>query len=49
MQILLAAAAGGAELADLAGLAEEMRRRCAQPDTDAMVGSRIGGCGWTGP
>ena len=27
--ILLAAAAGGAELADLAGLAEEMRRRCA--------------------
>ena len=32
--ILLAAAAGGAELADLAGLAEEMRRRCAQPDTD---------------
>ena len=33
-QILLAAAAGGAELADLAGLAEEMRRRCAQPDTD---------------
>ena len=47
--ILLAAAAGGAELADLAGLAEEMRRRCAQPDTDGDVaGSRIGGCGWTG-
>ena len=37
-QILLAAAAGGAELADLAGLAEEMRRRCAQPDTDADDG-----------
>ena len=36
--ILLAAAAGGAELADLAGLAEEMRRRCAQPDGDADDG-----------
>src|SRR5580698_9710822 len=36
--ILLAAAAGGAELADLAGLAEEMQRRCAQPDTDADDG-----------
>ena len=35
---MLAAAAGGAELADLAGLAEEMRRRCAQPDTDADGG-----------
>jgi hypothetical protein len=32
--ILLAAAAGGAELADLAGLAEEMRRRTARPDED---------------
>jgi hypothetical protein len=32
--ILLAAAAGGADLADLAGLAEEMRRRCAGPDAD---------------
>jgi len=32
--ILLAAAAGGADLADLAGLAEEMQRRCAQPDSD---------------
>ena len=31
--ILLAAAAGGAELADLAGLAEEMRRRLARPDS----------------
>jgi hypothetical protein len=30
--ILLAAAAGGAELADLARLAEEMRRRLADPD-----------------
>jgi hypothetical protein len=30
--ILLAAAAGGATLADLAGLAEEMRRRAAGPD-----------------
>ena len=30
--ILLAAAAGGAELADLAALAEEMRRRTARPD-----------------
>src|SRR3984885_14706276 len=36
--ILLAAAARGAELADLAGLAEEMRRRCAQPDADADDG-----------
>src|SRR5580704_11671995 len=36
--ILLAAAAGGAELADLAGLAEEMRRRCARPDTGADGG-----------
>jgi hypothetical protein len=32
--LLLAAAAGGAELADLAELAEEMRRRSAGPDTD---------------
>ena len=32
--ILLSAAAGGAELADLAGLAEEMHRRSAQPDAD---------------
>jgi hypothetical protein len=32
--ILLSAAACGAELADLAGLAEEMRKRTAQPDTD---------------
>jgi hypothetical protein len=31
-QILLAAAAGGAELADLARLAEEIRRRLAEPD-----------------
>jgi len=31
-EILLAAAAGGADLADLAGLAEEMRRRSAGPD-----------------
>jgi hypothetical protein len=33
-EILLAAAAGGADLADLAGLAEEMQRRCAGPDAD---------------
>ena len=32
--ILLAAAAGGAELADLAGLAQEMRKRTAAPDHD---------------
>ena len=38
MRSLLAAAAGGAELADLAGLAQEMRRRCAQPDADADGG-----------
>jgi len=33
-EILLAAAAGGAGLADLAGLAEEMRSRTATPDDD---------------
>jgi hypothetical protein len=33
-QILLAAAGGGADLADLAALAEEMFRRSAPPDTD---------------
>ncbi len=33
-QILLAAAAGGAELTDLAALAEEMRRRTASADRD---------------
>ncbi len=33
-RILLAAAAGGARLTDLAGLAEEMRQRLAAPDTD---------------
>src|SRR5882724_3697746 len=32
--ILAAAARGGADLADLAGLAEEMLRRCAPPDPD---------------
>jgi Domain of unknown function (DUF222)/HNH endonuclease len=36
--ILLAAAAGGADLADLAGLAEEMQRRCAPPDSDGDDG-----------
>jgi hypothetical protein len=33
-QILLGAAAGGADLADLSGLAEEMFRRSARPDPD---------------
>ena len=33
-EILLAAAAGGADLAGLAGLAEEMRRRAAGPDPE---------------
>jgi len=37
-QILLTAAAGGAVLADLAALAEEMRRRTAQPDQDGDGG-----------
>jgi hypothetical protein len=37
-QILLAAAAGGAELSDLARLAEEMRRRLAEPDDDGDDG-----------
>jgi hypothetical protein len=36
--ILLAAAAAGAELADLAGLAEEMHRRTAHPDDDGDDG-----------
>jgi hypothetical protein len=36
--ILLAAAAGGADLADLASLAEEMLRRCAGPDSDGDDG-----------
>jgi hypothetical protein len=40
--ILLAAAAGGADLADLAGLAEEMQRRCAQPDRPCTARA-----GWT--
>jgi hypothetical protein len=33
-RILLGAAAGGADLLDLAGLAEEIRNRCAGPDAD---------------
>jgi hypothetical protein len=37
-EILLAAATGGADLADLAGLAEEMQRRCAGPDSDGDGG-----------
>jgi hypothetical protein len=37
-EILLAAAEGGAALADLAALAQEMRRRCAAPDQDAGDG-----------
>ncbi|HUZ24263.1 MAG TPA: DUF222 domain-containing protein [Streptosporangiaceae bacterium] len=36
--ILLAAAAGGADLADLAALAAEMRQRSAQPDTEDKDG-----------
>src|SRR5580658_3888447 len=36
--ILLAAAASGAELADLAGLADQMRRRLAEPDRDPGPG-----------
>ncbi len=34
-EILLTAAAGGADLADLAALAEQIRARTARPDTDA--------------
>jgi Domain of unknown function (DUF222)/HNH endonuclease len=37
-ETLLAAAAGGASLADLAGLAEEMRSRSAAPDPDGPDG-----------
>jgi Domain of unknown function (DUF222) len=40
--ILLAAAAGGAELSDLAALAEEMRRRTARPDADGGDGGFAG-------
>jgi len=36
--ILLAAAEGGADLRDLAGLAEEIRKQCARPDTDCDDG-----------
>jgi Domain of unknown function (DUF222)/HNH endonuclease len=36
--ILLAAAEGGADLSDLAGLAEEIRKQCARPDTDGDDG-----------
>jgi hypothetical protein len=51
-EILLAAAAGGAGLAELAGLAQEIRSRGAAPDADGpgpggmRRGSRAGGCGW---
>src|SRR5450755_1740301 len=41
-QILLAAVAGGAGLADLSGLAEEMFRRVAPPDQDDGDGSGSG-------
>jgi len=34
-QILLDAAAGGADLSDLAGMAEDMLSRCAAPDSDS--------------
>jgi hypothetical protein len=45
--ILLGAAAGGADLADLAGLAQEMRRRLARPIRTAQrTGSMTGRCGW---
>jgi Domain of unknown function (DUF222)/HNH endonuclease len=37
-EILLGAAGGGADLHDLAALAEELRRRCARPDTDGDDG-----------
>ncbi len=52
--ILLAAAAGGADLDGLAGLAEEIRRRTARPDTDPgdgfedralRLGTTLGGAG----
>ena len=48
-QILAAAAAGGAELADLAGLAQQMyeRSRAGAPATTTMMGLLTGGCCWT--
>jgi hypothetical protein len=48
-QILVAAAAGGAELGDLAHLAEEIRRQTARPDTDDEDGSMTAACAWPGP
>ena len=46
-QVLLAAARGVADLGDLAGLAEEIHRRTAGPDSDpTATGSRSGACGW---
>jgi hypothetical protein len=48
-QILAEAAAGGAELADLAGLAQQMyeRSRMGRPGGDNDDGSMSGGCCWT--
>ena len=47
-QILAAAAAGGAELADLAGLAQQMYERAARvAPTTTMTGLMTGGCCWT--
>ena len=48
-EILLAAAAGGASLADLAGLAGEMRARTATLTGTAQIPAgrtTTGGCGW---
>ena len=47
-QILVAAAAGGAELADLAGLAQQMYERAAPaPPMPMRMDLMTGGCCWT--
>jgi hypothetical protein len=47
--ILLAAAAGGADLPGLAELAGQIRARLAGPDRDRGDGSPAGACGWPPP
>jgi len=48
-QILVAAAAGGAELGDLARLARRSAARPPGPTPTMMMGSMTAACGWPGP